>query len=69
MTQITLVVIGENTHTITTHWREIKELLLTQPFKSNPPHEYIILDLNRKLLINAQHTFTIPPLPIEKVDI
>ncbi len=62
MSNVTLIIVWEdNIHSVTAHWREIKALLekKPQPIAGSPNAEYIVLDLNKKLLVNAQGTFAI----------
>ena len=69
MSQVTLIVVdGKRIHFVQTHWRTIQGLLEhgfegihwrkhQQKWNEHLDAGYILLDLNRNLLINGQHAF------------
>jgi len=65
MTQTTLVIVDkEGVYALTAHWRHVKELLQKTPqskLQKNGPG-YVVLDLNKKLVLNAQQEFALQKL-------
>ena len=60
MAQVTLVIVDESgVFALTAHWRQVKSLL-ANPLKAKSFSEspgYVLLDLTKSLVINAQQEF------------
>ena len=63
MSEVTLIIVhGDNMHSLTAHWREIKTLLNTHPLpgvQSEADAGYIVVDFNKRVIISAQHAFAL----------
>lgn len=72
MSNVTLIIISnDDIHSVTAHWREIKALLAKKPapLNSNIDAAYILLDLNKKVIINSQDAFAIELKGFEMISV
>ncbi|MBI4147680.1 hypothetical protein HY490_00140 [Candidatus Woesearchaeota archaeon] len=61
MSEVTLILVhGDDMHSLTAHWRDIKALLLKHPMPKGSAQVdagYIIVDFNRGFIVDAQQAF------------
>ncbi len=72
MSNVTLIIVSnDDMHAVTAHWREIKALLEKKPMpvRHSVDAGYIVLDLNKKVIINSQSAFAITPRGFEVMDV
>ena len=72
MSNVTLVIVSnDDIHSVTAHWKEIKALLEKKPapVQHSIDAGYIVLDLNKKVIINSQSAFAITPRGFEVMEV